>query len=164
MNFGKLLGAGKSFVNGGKVTAYREDKRIYLPKFVSAKNPFTSKTAEEKTTAPEPSKITAAPKVNVPVAVKKQEVSTSSVQRPIRATNWAEKLNPFRVAQPPTPMPTVQPELSLDTVKVIHNDLKTADVEIVPVKSRTNSSAEAVTLPPPRDAWEFLGERLLKTV
>ena len=42
MNLGKLLGAGKSFISGGKPAAYREDKRFYLPQFVSPKNPFAN--------------------------------------------------------------------------------------------------------------------------
>ncbi len=52
MNFGKLLGAGKSFVNGGKAAAYRADKRVYLPKFVSPKNPFAE--SDETATAEPP--------------------------------------------------------------------------------------------------------------
>ncbi len=42
MNLGKLLGAGKSFISGGKSAAYREDKRFYLPQFGSPKNPFAT--------------------------------------------------------------------------------------------------------------------------
>ncbi len=42
MNLGKLLGTGKSFISGGKPAAYREDKRFYLPQFVSPKNPFAN--------------------------------------------------------------------------------------------------------------------------
>ena len=45
MSLGKLLGAGKSFVNGGKAAAYRADKRVYLPKFGSPKNPFDASGA-----------------------------------------------------------------------------------------------------------------------
>ena len=46
MNLGKLLGAGKSFFGGKGVVAYRENKRIYLPKFNAEKNPFLPKAAE----------------------------------------------------------------------------------------------------------------------
>ena len=38
MNFGKLLAVGKGFLGGRGVVAYRADKRVYLPKFNSAKN------------------------------------------------------------------------------------------------------------------------------
>lgn len=49
-----------------------------------------------------------------------------------------------------------QTELSLDSVKVVHNDLSDVDVEIVPIKSR----AVAPDMPAPRKSWEFVGERL----
>jgi hypothetical protein len=49
-----------------------------------------------------------------------------------------------------------QTELSLDTVKVVHNDLSDAEVEVVPMKSR---SAPQGT-PPPKASWQTLGEQL----
>jgi len=49
-----------------------------------------------------------------------------------------------------------QTELSLDSVKVLHNDLSDVDVEVVPIKSR----AGVPELPAPRKSWEFVGERL----
>ena len=62
------------------------------------------------------------------------------------------------------PQNAVQVELSLEAVKVVHNDLADADIEIVPVKSRTDATPEAPMLPPARAAWEFLGERLVKQI
>ena len=52
-----------------------------------------------------------------------------------------------------TPM---QAELSLDTVRVVHNDLSDVDVEVVPIKSRS----AVPELPAPKKSWEFVGERL----
>jgi hypothetical protein len=49
-----------------------------------------------------------------------------------------------------------QTELSLDSVKVVHNDLSDVDVEVVPIKSR----AGVPELPAPKKSWEFVGERL----
>jgi hypothetical protein len=49
-----------------------------------------------------------------------------------------------------------QTELSLDSVKVVHNDLSDVDVEVVPIKSR----ASVPELPAPKNSWEFVGERL----
>ena len=46
MNLGKLLGAGKSFFGGRGTVSYRENKRVYLPKFNGEKNPFSPKAAE----------------------------------------------------------------------------------------------------------------------
>ena len=49
----------------------------------------------------------------------------------------------------------VQSELSLDAVKVLRNDLSDADVEIVPVKSRTVAAEVAPA--------NLLNERVLET-
>ena len=46
MNLGKLLSAGKSVLGGGANKRYHEDRRVYLPKFNSGKNPFVTKPAE----------------------------------------------------------------------------------------------------------------------
>jgi hypothetical protein len=54
----------------------------------------------------------------------------------------------------------VQVELSLEKVKVVHNDLTDADVEIVPMKSRP--AREAMDLPPVKKSWANLGERIMK--
>jgi len=155
MNLGKLLSAGKSFFGANGMIAYRENKRVYLPKFNSEKNPFTPK-AVEPAVAPE-SKMAAM------IAAKTQKIATVPMPKPVRATNWAEKLNPFRAPQPVAPpiVNAVQPELSLDAVKVLHNDLSDADVEVVPVKSR---SVAPVMTPTSSVPMEFLDEHILKTV
>jgi hypothetical protein len=57
----------------------------------------------------------------------------------------------------------VQTELSLDAVKVLHNDLSDADVEVVPVKSRTLAPAESPRLATTREPLEFFRERQLET-
>jgi hypothetical protein len=56
----------------------------------------------------------------------------------------------------------MQPELSLDSVKVVHNDLSDVDVEIVPIKSRAPVAMARADLPPARKTWEVLGERIMK--
>jgi hypothetical protein len=164
MNLGKLLGAGKSFFGGGGNVAYRENKRIYLPKFNAEKNPFAPKPADvAPVAAPE------AKKVSTPVAAKTQKIPVFAAQQPkpampTRVVSWKDKLNPFRSPEPVAPpmANAVQVELSLESVKVVHNDLADADIEVVPVKSRTISQPEAPMLPPARQSWEFLGERLVK--
>ena len=55
----------------------------------------------------------------------------------------------------------MQAELSLDTVKVVHNDLSDADVEVVPIKSRPAAS-EVSALSPAKKSWEIFGERLMR--
>ena len=170
MNLGKLLGAGKSFVSGGKPAAYRPDKRVYLPQFVSPKNPFvspdlTATQTELPKTPPQASAITTGK--STPPWVKTQKMPVFSTRgATARATTWISKLNPISIFSPiaslsdKNPMP-VQVELSLEKVKVVHNDLTDADVEIVPMKSRPARQA-AADLPPAKKSWGVLGERIMK--
>jgi hypothetical protein len=157
MNLGKLLGAGKTFFGGSGLVAYRQNKRVYLPKFNSEKNPFTPKPAE-----PAPAAKPVAKEVSASVAAKAHTRSPLAVAKSARG-EWTTKLNPFRAPEPVAPPPvTVQPEFSLDTVKVVHNDLADADIEIVPVKSQVVASVETPVLAPARKSWNFLGESLMR--
>ena len=152
MKLGKLLFAGKSVVNGCETISYRENKQVSLPKFFSPKNPFgPSKTPVETAAVP--------------------AVATAQKLPPISGTSkslaaWTTKLNPASLWSGPAPveqktLPAVQAELSLDAVKVVHNDLSDADVEVVPIKSRP-AAAEVPALSPAKKSWEILGERLLR--
>lgn len=173
MKLAKLLGAGKSFFGGQGVIAYRENKHVYLPKFNDAgKNPFAPKPPEATVTEsmPAPAPLVAAPVPAEPVVVAQAAAEVQAMvappapnpvaARPARA-GWAGKLNPFRAPQPATvpPVATVQPELSLDAVKVLHNDLSDADVEVVPVKSRP-----AVSVAKARGPADYMSEPVLRTI
>jgi hypothetical protein len=83
-----------------------------------------------------------------------------------KKTSWAGKLNPASIfrhipgkselkALDGQKITATQAELSLDTVKVVHNDLSDADVEVVPMKSRS-APPEAQ---PPKTSWQSLGEQ-----
>jgi hypothetical protein len=170
MNLGKLLGAGKSFISGGKPAAYRTDKRVYLPQFISPKNPFAhAAPAEVQSDLPKPATSSPAGPARKakPSWAKTQQMFTAPPQAgPTRVTTWASKFNPVAIfreaAAPPNRAATpVQGELSLEKVKVVHNDLTDADVEVVPIKSRParDSAMEAV---PARKKWADLGERIMK--
>jgi hypothetical protein len=175
MNLGKLLGVGKSFFGADPMAAYRLNKRACLPKFNEGRNPFAPKTAAAAANAPA---VSVSPKaeVTVPTPVNAQpkkipayanppkiaQAAPPPVVKPARP-GWTTRLNPFRapeadLAQPPR---VVQPEFTLDTVKVVHNDLADADVEIVPVKA--HAEVPPAILPPARQAWEYLGEHMLKS-
>ncbi len=173
MSFGKLLSVGKGFLGGCKSIAYRENKRVYLPKFNAARNPFEPKVEQKKpaaapviapVAAPAPQK--AAVTATAPATMKTQKAQVFAVQKPLAtkpATRWAERLNLFRAPAPSVPVARpVQTELSLDAVKVLHNDLSDADVEVVPVKSRTAAPVESPRLLPTRGSLEFFGERQLE--
>ena len=129
MTLANLLATGKSFFSGHGSPTYRETRRGFVPKFNSDKNPFTPKAAVEKKKATPVAAPAAAPVVEKPVA---------RSTRPARAASWVEKINPFRAPEPVKSFGRAeQPELSLDTVKVLRNDLAEADIERVPAKSRT---------------------------
>jgi hypothetical protein len=208
MNFGKLLGVGKSFFGSDPAAAYRLNKRICLPKFNDGNNPFVAKSSaavvtmvgnstEASPLAPKmpcadndiaksagltiaqavamaqkakvqktqpPYAFKPMPKAPAPVPAAKVAVKQSVAQpaaKPVKA-GWTTRLNPFRPPEPVAPPVAEQTELLLDTVKVVHNDLADADVEIVPVKSHTEQPS-APMLPPARHAWEYMGENLLKS-
>lgn len=171
MNLGKLLGAGKSFISGGKPAAYRTHKRVYLPQFVSPKNPFAPASAAPAQAEPpkagqkkpdEPMKKT----VTLPWA-KTRKLPAAAAAGPARATTWVTRLNPASFFRPAPAagdkgVTAIQTELSLEKVKVVHNDLSDADVEIVPLKSRPAPGSSGDDSPPPKRSWEALGERIMK--
>jgi hypothetical protein len=161
MNLGKLLSVGKTIFGGKDTLCYRRNKQVYLPKFNEDKNPFLSKPAEP---APVARVKTAAPMA----ALAQGKPAPAAVVRLAHSTNWKTRLNPFHAPAPVAPPTsgTTQTELSLAAVKPVANDLSDADIEIVPVKSHTVTVAApaAPMLKPAREAWEFLGERLVKSV
>jgi hypothetical protein len=159
MKLGKLLFAGNSVVNGCETISYRQNKQVALPKFVSPKNPFSpSKTPAE--TSP----LTAKKDILPPQASVRKLPPISGASKSLSA--WTTKLNPASLWAGAAPaeqkaLPAVQSELSLDSVKVVHNDLSDAEVEVVPIKSRP-AAAEVPALSPAKKSWEILGERLLR--
>ena len=158
------MAAGKSLVSGRGAMAYRESKQAYLPKFGSPKNPFVAPAQNESPKAPLENPVAPMEKVSVPAWAKTQKMPTIS-SSPKSLATWTTKLNPMTMLRGSQEgktfsRPIVQTELSLDSVKVVHNDLTDADVEIIPMKSRPQKIV--ADLPPAKKSWEILGERLLK--
>jgi hypothetical protein len=164
MNLGKLLAAGKSIISGKPKPVYREDKHVYLPKFVSPRNPFVSLTEAPPPELAGTAKIRETVRDTL-VAAKTQKLP--ELTSPSKSfASWAIKLKPatmFRGQLVPLAAKTaVQPELSLDSVKVVQNDLSDADVEVVPIKSRPAVKPVIADLPPAQKPWELMGERMMK--
>ena len=188
MKLGTLLAAGKSLALGrGEKNPYRAHRQFYLPQFGSPKKTFASANQPGGAI---PSAPTAAAPVKTPitvVAAKTQKLPTFSparravndgaaalpepappVPKPRRALGWMNRLNPFgshpglAAGNGIKARVPVQAELSLDAVKVLRNDLSDADVEMVPLKSRTPRDVEVARPEPARRSWGFPGERLLK--
>ena len=159
MKLGKLLFAGKSIMSGCEKVSYRQNKQVALPKFVSPKNPFAPSQATTGASA-----VPAKPEIAAPPATARKLSPISGPSKSLAA--WTTRLNPASLWGGPAPaeqktLPAVQAELSLDTVKVVHNDLRDAEVEIVPIKSRPEASAVPASSPA-KKSWEVLGERLLR--
>jgi hypothetical protein len=141
MSLGKLLAAGKSIKNGQRAVAYHKDKRVYLPKFGSPKNPFTITAQTELPKPPVENSVAPVKKAAAPTWAKTQKMPTVSAG-PARVTTWTEKFNPMSIwrgsaAEVKSSPHAIQAELSLEKVKVVHNDLTDVDVEVVPIKSRS---------------------------
>jgi len=188
MKLGTLLAAGKSLALRRRgQSPYRANKQIYLPKFGSPKVPFASANQPDGATPPE--EAAAAP-VKTPitvVAAKTQKLPTFSpapraaskqtmtVNKPTRLLtksgrpmNWMSRLNPFvssaafAAARGKNANTAVQAELSLDSVKVLRNDLSDVDIEVVPLKSRPAGDVEKAGREPEKKGWGLLGTRFLR--
>ena len=171
MKLGKLLAAGQSIMNGRTDISYRSNKQIYLPKFGPPRNPFKSEAALPDNLDYVRGSETE-PKQVEPVA---KNMSVGGQNPPPASAHdakktWADKLNPISIfrAVPAKTAPlgpsagkgqktsAMQTELSLDSVRVVHNDLSDVDVEVVPIKSRPIPSEAK----PGKSSWGMLGERL----
>jgi hypothetical protein len=160
MSLGRLLAAGRSLV-GGRDDAgrYRTNKHVALPKFISPRNPFASEVKSEASPAHAESvaKDRGAKSAGITTKADVDTTVKADLRTPMsaRATRWLgewrQKLNPLpRLVKRPGPAKSViphfakspvQPELSLDQVKVVRNDLSDADLEIVPVKAPVASGS-----------------------
>ena len=164
MNLGKLLVAGRSIIGGRGEISYRISDRGYLPKFISPKNPFAPAVKAEP--APKADEAPVKPGL-VSDGTKTQKLPAFPAAR-IQKRTWISKFNPIsiwrgsRTPAPPKAQCPMQAELSLDRVKVVHNDLTDADVEIVPIKSRTMPEPQAPILPPGHngDSWSRLSAKI----
>ena len=169
MNLGKLLATGKSMISGRVTAKYRENKNVYLPKFTPARNPF----AQPATAAAAP-ELPVAPKTQPTlVEVKTRPMPTLPESKPVKvekpaSAGWVSKISSVSIwrgwqAEVKAQQAAVQAELSLEAVKVVHNDLSDTDVEVVPIKSRPAPAKTVREVAPMEEkSWEPSSERLLK--
>jgi hypothetical protein len=182
MTLAKLLVAGNSIVNGGEEISYRANKHVYLPRFGAARNPFQAPVRMEAGASRPAVVIMPASRMPVlsplqtpgetfvrasaPVAAKTQKIPFCP-PRPAHTASWLDKWNPVaiwrhRQTKAKNTQPPVQSELSLNGVKVVHNDLSDADVEVVPMKSHAPVGMVVPDLPPPSRPWDYLAERMFR--
>lgn len=179
MSMGRLLAAGRSLIGAQDTSSrYRLDKRARLPKFVCTKNPFTSGSGSPMPTPSTPTqammsstKPVTVNRVSEPAANPLPVVppANSRLRRAVRRLQeWCVEANPLpRLAGPARsaftpparpPVAAIQGELSLDTVKVLRNDLSDTDLEIVLVKPARHAESVPVS---EENAWSRLTTRLL---
>jgi len=157
-------------MNWRGTVAYKHNPHVYLPKFESAKNPFAK-------TEPQNAPAQAAPAKSAAVADRPSPVLTPAKMNPAKkaftpsysfpapqSPNWAARLNPMAIfrgssASSARNITAVQTELSLDSVRVIENDLHDAEVEVVPLKSRPARPAGGKS-GEPEEAWNDLGTKI----
>ena len=141
MSFGKLLGGGQKLFSSGRRHGGLSQKQKCLSAEIQSREKILRAAP-----AKEPGHRAAAPAAKPAAPRRRQDAQNRPAVAPPgpcrRAPSWTEKLNPFRGSAPARQAATsaVQAELSLDTVKVVHNDLSDADVEVVPVKSRPKAA------------------------
>ena len=144
MSLMRLLSAGKSWVgmsdNAGR---YQVTRQRLLPKFGRGANPFQP-GAPSVESEPAPAAAASEP-VN---ALKTTQVIPELAAQPVRpalaapAVSWWKRLagvfryRPGRPAAAAVRLPrkAVQAELTLESVKVVRNDLSDADLDVVPAK------------------------------
>ena len=185
MNLGRLLAAGRSLVGARNGPGrYRVNNQITLPKFISPHNPFTTpaESATPSLGAPEPGiRVEAGPGARIKSRLGLARARLSGLAKLV--THWFQKgiqgLNPLsrsskwpslcdsrHCARPELTKKPLQPELSLDTVRVVHNDLSDADFEIVPNKtsvtgvSGKQASVRSERLAPVGKTWNRLTAKI----
>jgi hypothetical protein len=157
MSLGKLLATGRSLMaSQGGAHRYRANKRVALPKFGSLKNPFASGAQQERAEA----RPTAAVPTEAKVRATNAPASPAALRKPVPvrlskwASGWSAKLNPFGIwrrrratgletTDAGTSAVPVQRELSLESVRVVCNDLTDADAEASGKGKRANPAAES---------------------
>ena len=159
MSLLRLLTAGKSLIGLKESSRYSISQQRLLPKFTSKKNPFRATTRPDPVQEPlKPARPGTTFELVSPACALKAEGETTSdgcktaagmsainpgSQRPPAETQkrpkiwdiifgWSSKRQ--KPALPRFSKPMVQAELSLDSVKVIRNDLSDSDLEVVRAK------------------------------
>ena len=152
MSLLRLLKAGRSLVNPRESgSRYHMRRKIQLPKFGSAKNPFSARSETPAVPAAPGAIISERPRemsaaevaaarlketVRLPVTELPAPLSPPAPAAPARAWwnpfTWRRSagVGSIRVGSV-VARPAVQGELSLDQIRVVRNDLSDSDVEIV---------------------------------
>lgn len=173
MNLAKLLAAGKSFVIARDGAHRYRLNRVSLPKFISPRNPFAP---PERTAATPPEQPTPNAALDGERRAKERSASDSAQATRLtgrttaRAKRWWQDLKRAfggrglrnKSARAVPPVAPVQRELSLDQIRVVRNDLRDEDIEVVvarPARSAAGNAVSASRWGVVGRAWERLSSR-----
>ncbi len=186
MSLLRLLTAGKSLVGlKSSEPRYLLSKPQGLPRFNPKKNPFRATTLPDSVQSapapavrnesckpecanPQPVKLSSQ---ESPLAVASKRASAGRawciglLQRATGSKRWAASQNCAKGPKRRSSRPMVQPELSLEKVRVMRNDLSETDLEIVHAKPAIEPEVNPGTPNPapkanPRPAWMRVTSRL----
>lgn len=156
MKLGKLLATGRSIMNWRGVIEYRPNKKVYVPRFEPPKSLFDQPVVvvrpELEPAVPEP-KLGGA--VKLLVATRRAQPVVVVDPAALREPHWRAWLRSW-FARPEPAQREVQIEMKLDAVKVIRNDLRDAELEETPGKSRAAQPGPALE---PVPTWNEVGEK-----
>ena len=133
MSLGRLLSAGKALTSLRDIpTAYQVRRKAMLPKFGLGGDPFASAKAPTLPTleAKPEGKPEARPATQVSARSSFWPCKWPGTEKPTTTAGGPRLTRAARKANGSVPVP-VQAELSLDNVKVVRNDLRDADVDLV---------------------------------
>ncbi len=173
MILAQLLAAGRSLVSGeDRENRYKLPRHQWLPTFGAGRNPFDPEPKANRQPAPASSPQAVAVPASLPESVPGGESPRDLLPSPPavlgRRPGWLSRLNPFALSSGGIPAlrgqadrrnaGARQVELSLETVKVVRNDL--SDGEDEKMKPLSAQRSPARTSNPERDAEEATVTRL----
>lgn len=164
MSLGRLLTCGRSLVGlRSSESRYQMRRKNLLPKFGSQSNPFVTTRPEPLAAAagqkfqavgrtlitdPAPSPMCSAPLVQAikdpggdtkqaAGSIGKLRATWAGLVRVLFLKSWFHRRKPSKAARPERGFQNgqMQGELSLESIKVVRNDLSEADIAIVPVRT-----------------------------
>ncbi len=169
----ELLNVGKSLRGvTNEPSPYKIAEQHFLPKFASVGRPVSLAPTKERLAKPIPIRsavramAAAAPAMApVPMATNARAAVPHEVKRPPRAAKETKGwLGFFSFAAPSKSRkrpPLVQGEMTLESLKVVRNDLSEADLEVVPVKLGASTEPVPATedLPVAGSVWRRAAAR-----
>lgn len=181
MSLVRLLTAGKSLVGlRESESRYRLSRQRLLPRFEAERNPFGGRakhavhpepSAVPETTPP-PAQVSPADSVSPHAAAPPKRLAKAKVG--LLFERWLSALRSLMLWRGRRAAPTgraskrlVQPELSLEGVKVVRNDLTDSDIEVVAPKvgpvAKVSTPAAQAGKGPAGSRWMGVADRLLRS-